>query len=126
MISFYPWIKSLHVGTVIFTGTFFLVRLIWMYRGSPRLHERWVGILPHVNDTLLLASGITMAVLLQQYPLAQPWLTAKLGALLFYIVLGSIGLKRGRTRRERLVAGLLALACLFYIIGVALTRSPTL
>jgi len=121
----YLWIKWTHVGTVAITGSLFLLRYLWMLRDSPQLQRRWVRILPHVNDTLLLVSGLAMALRLQQYPFTQPWLTAKLVALLAYIVLGSIALKRGRTRHGRALAGVLAIGCFGYIVAVALTRSAT-
>jgi uncharacterized membrane protein SirB2 len=90
---------------VTLTSGLFLLRYLWMLRGSPLLQRRWVRILPHVNDTLLLVSGLAMALRLQQSPFTQTWLTAKLVALLAYILLGSIALKRGRTRRRRALAG---------------------
>jgi uncharacterized membrane protein SirB2 len=77
-----------------------------------------------VNDSLLLAAGIGMAVMLRQYPLVDGWLTAKLLALLGYIGLGTIALKRGRTKRIRLLAFGGALLTLAYLVAVALTRSP--
>ena len=119
----YLWIKWTHVGTVTLTGCLFLLRYLWMLRGSPLLQRRWVRTLPHVNDTLLLISGLAMAQRLQQYPFTQTWLTAKLVALLAYIALGSIALKRGRTWRQRALAGVLAIGCFGYILAVALTRS---
>ena len=54
---------------------------------------------PHVNDTLLLTSGFGLAVMLGQYPCVNGWLTAKLVALIVYIVLGTVALKRGKTKR---------------------------
>ena len=78
---------------VAITLALFVLRGIWMMTASPRLHERWVRIVPHVNDTLLLTSGIILAVLLQQYPLVHGWLTAKFFALILYIVLGAYALK---------------------------------
>ena len=52
------------------------------------------------------------------------WLSAKFFALLSYIILGSIALKRGRTRRVRIWAGPAAFICYLYIISTALSRSP--
>ena len=52
------------------------------------------------------------------------WLTAKVVGLLFYIGLGTVALKRGRTRRARIAAWLAAQAVFFYIVAVALTRNP--
>jgi uncharacterized membrane protein SirB2 len=95
-----------------------------MIRGSPRLASRWVRIVPHVVDTLLLASAVALAVLLRQNPLVQPWLAAKLIALGAYIGLGTVALKRGRTPRIRIVAWIAAQAVFVYIVCVALTRNP--
>ena len=124
MAYFYPWLKQIHVSTVIVSGSLFLTRYIWMLRGSLQQRGRWVRVAPHVNDTILLCSGLAMARVIQQYPLLQDWLSAKFIALLCYIVLGSIALKRGRSRRIRLWAGVLAFACYLYIISSALSRSP--
>ena len=118
----YGLVKLIHVSTVAITLPLFVLRGIWMTADSPRLQARWVKILPHVNDTILLASGIGLAVLLRQYPFVNGWLTAKLLALLAYIVLGTIALKRGKTRPIRITAFLLALAVFAYLVAVALTH----
>jgi uncharacterized membrane protein SirB2 len=94
-----------------------------MIADSP-LQARWVRIVPHVNDTLLLASGIGLAVIIQQYPLADGWLTAKLAALLLYIVLGTVALKHGKTRCTRIAAWLGALAVFGYMLAVARAHDP--
>ena len=124
MVQFYPWLKDLHVATVILTGLLFVLRYYWMARERLADRGRWIGVLPHINDSLLLFSGIAMAVSIRQYPLTDAWLTAKLFALLAYIIIGSLALKRGSTRRIRLWAGLGALACYLYIVAVALSHSP--
>lgn len=93
-------------------------------RGSPLLSARWVKIVPHVIDTLLLASAVTMAVMIRQYPFVAPWITAKVLVLIAYIVLGTIALKRGKTKRVRIAAWIAAQLVFLYIVAVALTRSP--
>lgn len=120
----YLWLKQLHLATVAFTLAFFAIRFYWMlYR--PELEYRpWVRPLSVANDTLLLAAGLSMAIISGQYPFALPWLTAKLIALLAYIVLGAFALRRGPTRRVRILCGAAALACGGYILAVALTRHP--
>ncbi|MGA7180580.1 MAG: SirB2 family protein [Thiobacillaceae bacterium] len=120
----YSLLKHAHVTTVTITFVLFVTRGIWMLVESPRLQAKWVRILPHVNDAILLASGIGLAVLMGQYPLVNSWLTAKLLALIAYIVLGTIALKRGKTRSIRTTAFLMALAVFAYLIGVALTHNP--
>jgi uncharacterized membrane protein SirB2 len=98
------------------------LRGIWMMLDSTLLQQRWVKIAPHIIDTVLLASALTMVVWSGQYPFVQPWLTAKLLALLLYIVLGTIALKRGKTRTVRVAAYFGALATFGYIVAVALSR----
>lgn len=116
-------LKMIHLTTAAVSYTLFFVRGIWMINGSPRLSERWARIVPHVNDTLLLAAAIWMTILTHQYPGTHAWLTAKLAALLVYIGLGTVALKRGKTRRTRITAWLVAQAVFFYIVAVALTRN---
>ncbi|WP_157273579.1 SirB2 family protein [Thiobacillus denitrificans] len=120
----YLILKNLHLTTIVITLTLFVLRGAWMMAESPRIHARWVRIVPHVNDSLLLASGIGLAVLIQQYPLVHGWLTAKFFALILYIVLGTIAIKRGRTRSQRIGAWIAALLVFGYIVAVALTHDP--
>jgi uncharacterized membrane protein SirB2 len=121
----YYWIRQVHIATVIFSISFFALRYYWMLIRSQREKQRWVRILSVVNDTTLLIAGISLAMLSSQYPLVMPWLSAKLAGLLAYILLGTMALKRARTRPLRIISGLLALASAGYIVSVALTRSPT-
>jgi uncharacterized membrane protein SirB2 len=95
-----------------------------MLRDSSLLQQRWVKIAPHMVDTLLLASAIALAWQLGISPLSNPWLGAKIIALLFYIVIGAYALKRGRTKRIRLIAWLAAQLVFFYIVSVAVTHDP--
>ncbi len=120
----YTTLKMLHVGCVATSYALFVLRGLWMMLRPERLRRRWVRILPHVVDTVLLGSAVAMALMIRQYPFAAGWLTAKLLALLLYIVLGSVALRRGRTRMQRLAAWVAAQGMFFYIVAVALTRSP--
>jgi uncharacterized membrane protein SirB2 len=117
-------LKQLHLLTIAITLLLFVLRGIWMMAGSPRLQARWVRIVPHVNDTLLLASGIGLAAIIQQYPLVHGWLTAKLLALLAYIALGTVALRRGKTRAVRIAAWVAALVVFAYMLAVARAHDP--
>lgn len=121
-LMIYALIKLLHMSTAALSFSLFVLRGVWMLRAPQRLQQRWVRIAPHVIDTLLLGSAVTLAVWSRQYPVALDWLSAKLVALLVYIVLGMIALKRGRTRGVRLIAWLAALTVFGYIVAVARTR----
>jgi uncharacterized membrane protein SirB2 len=118
----YLSLKHFHMSCAALSGSLFLLRGAWMLRASPMLQQRWVRIAPHIVDTLLLASAIGLATWSHQYPGQQPWLTAKVAALLGYIVLGSIALKRGRTAGQRRAAFIAALLLFAYIVTVAITK----
>ena len=120
----YVALKQLHVACVILSYAGFVVRGIWMMRDSPLLAARWVRIAPHVNDTLLLATAIALAVMSGQYPLQQGWLTAKVIALVLYIALGMVALRPGHTRARRVAAWIAAQLVFLYIVAVAVARNP--
>jgi uncharacterized membrane protein SirB2 len=117
-------VKYLHLSCVLLSYTLFFLRGVWMLRAAPILQQRLVKVLPHVVDTVLLLSAITLAFQLSISPLSNPWLMAKIIALLLYIVLGTIALKRGKTRKVRLAAWLSAQLVFIYIVAVALTHNP--
>jgi len=117
-------LKHIHITCVALSYSLFFLRGIWMLRDSSLLHRRWVKIAPHMVDTLLLASAIALAWQIGISPLSNPWLGAKIIALLFYIVIGAFALKYGKTKRIRLLAWLAAQMAFFYIVGVAVTHNP--
>lgn len=93
------------------------------------LQQRWVKILPHINDTLLLISGIGLITLSHTYPFTpeQSWLTEKLFGVIIYILLGAIALgKRPRSQNVRWLAFVSALICFGVVVLLALTQSPLL
>ena len=120
----YYWIRQLHIATVVFNICFFSLRFYWMLYHPALVQKHWVRRLSQFNDTMLLTAGIAMAVMSRQYPFDAPWLTTKLLVLILYILLGTMALRLGRSRRERIVYGLLALLSAGYIVSVALSRTP--
>jgi uncharacterized membrane protein SirB2 len=121
----YPVVWALHVGCAALSIAGFGARGALMLADSPWLRARFVRIAPHVVDTVLLASAVWLAWFLGQVPFVNAWITAKVLALLAYVVLGAIALKRGRTRTIRSAAFAGALAAAAYIVAVALTRDAT-
>ena len=117
-------LKAAHVGSAILSISGFVLRGVWMLQDSPLLKARVTRILPHVVDTVLLVSAIALALRSAQYPFVHAWLSAKVLALLAYIVLGSVALKYGKTRRVRTLSFGLALLSFLYIVSVAITRNP--
>ena len=93
-----------------------------MLQNSPWLQRRFVKTAPHIIDTLLLGSGITLAVITQQNPLVHYWLLLKISLLLAYILLGSVALKYGRSKKQRKFAFGGAMLCIFMIVLLARHR----
>ncbi len=115
-------LKTIHVASVILSITGYVIRGVWMIRESPWLQNIWVRVLPHIIDTTLLVSAILLAWQIRRYPFVDGWLTAKVLALVAYIVIGAIGLKYGRTKKIRVTAWLVAIAIFLYVVLIALTR----
>jgi uncharacterized membrane protein SirB2 len=120
----YTTLKALHLTFIGLSLAGFLVRYFLAGYRPALLRQPLLRILPHVNDTLLFAAGIGLAILRHLSPLAVPWFGVKLLWLLGYIVAGSIALGRGRTPRQRRIACVLALFAFAQIVGCALRKSP--
>ncbi len=120
----YPWLKFLHIFLIVSTYALFFLRGTWSWNESPILQNRWVKTLPHVIDSLLLISAITLALAIHQYPFVDAWLTAKMIGLLLYIGFGFVALRNGIKRVIRISAWLAAQAIFFYIVLVAITHNP--
>lgn len=117
-------LKDLHVLFAGLTLLSFFTRGVWMLAGSPWLYARPVRIVPHVIDTLLFATAIGRMMQIHQYPGTTPWLTAKFVAVLVYIGLGEIALRRAHDRRVRAAAWVAALFVFAYIVLIAASHRP--
>jgi uncharacterized membrane protein SirB2 len=122
MDASYTSVKQLHVAAATLTIALFAVRIAWMIGSPEQLQRRWVKVIPHVIDTALLLSGAWLAWQLGTAAI-RGWLPTKLVALILYIALGMIALRRGRTRRLRIAAAAGAAVLFAYIVYVALTKS---
>jgi uncharacterized membrane protein SirB2 len=120
----YLLVKYIHVASVVLSVTGFFLRGILMFRSSPLLAARWIRVLPHVNDTILLTAALTLAAMSGQYPFVDNWVTAKVFGVIAYIILGSLALQVGRALVSRIACWLAAMAVFGWILSVALTRQP--
>ncbi|SOD42454.1 SirB2 family protein [Nitrosovibrio sp. Nv4] len=120
----YAALKMIHVTSVIISYLLFSLRSAWKMQGSAALQRRWIKVTPHVVDTVLLMSAIALAIRIQQDPLHDSWLGAKVVGLLVYIGLGMMALKFGKTRKTRISAWVAAQLVFLYIVLVAVTKNP--
>ena len=120
----YLAVKYVHVISVVLSLTGFFLRGILMMRDSPLLGVRWVRVLPHINDTVLLIAALSLAAMSGQYPFVVDWVTAKVFGIIAYIILGALALREASTRRSRIACWLASMAVFGWIVSVALTRQP--
>ncbi|MDA3131475.1 siroheme synthase [Atlantibacter hermannii] len=122
-------LKHVHILTAFLSVSLFILRYWWQYRGSAMSTKRWVRIVPHVNDTLLLVTGVALVMITHFYPFTPQgaWLTEKLFGVIIYIVLGFIALgRRPRSQQVRWIAFLLGLVVIYIVIKLATTKIPLL
>ena len=122
-------LKHVHILTAFLSVSLFILRYWWQYRGSAMSTKRWVRIVPHVNDTLLLGTGVALVLITHFYPFIPQgaWLTEKLFGVIIYIVLGFIALgRRPRSQQVRWIAFLLGLVVIYIVIKLATTKIPLL
>lgn len=116
-------IKLIHMSTAFISISLFMLRGFWVFRESPMMTKKWVKILPHVNDTVLLITAVFLTIGINQYPFTHDWLTAKFIVLFLYIGFGMFALKRAKELKNKVAFFILALLTFSYIVGVALTRT---
>lgn len=117
-------IKHLHMTFAVISIVGFFIRGILVLSSSPVMQKKWVRIVPHINDTLLLVSAFILAGMMGVYPIQSSWLTAKVVGLLVYIGLGFIVMRFGKTKWVQGSAWVLALITFAYIVSVAITKNP--
>ncbi len=124
MSEYYLALRHVHITCAILTIALFVLRGGLMIAESRWLQTLALRILPHVIDTVLLTTALMLASIVHQYPFVHGWLTVKVVLLVVYIILGSVAIKRGRTRRIRFAAFVAALATVGFIYTVARTHHP--
>lgn len=118
-------LKHSHISFVVLSYVLFVFRG-WLAVSGTYRPGKVTSIFVHGVDTLLLLLGISLAVLLQLNPLVTPWLLVKLLALVGYILIAAIWVRRGKTKKARLVGWVIAQVVFLYIVLVAITKNPLL
>jgi len=117
----YATLKIVHIASALLSICLFAWRWQLGLKNSQLLQRRWLVLLPRINDSVLLAAAIALVLLTGNYPFVAPWLTAKLLALLLYILLGSLALRAWHLSVRR-SAGVAAMATALYIVSVAISK----
>ena len=120
----YALIKAVHQGAVALSVAGFFARGAAALAGAGWVRSRLARTLPHIVDSVLLASALALAWMLRLTPGNAPWLMAKIVGLLAYIGLGVVALRPGRPMPVRAAAWVAALAVVGWIVSVALLKDP--
>jgi uncharacterized membrane protein SirB2 len=114
----YTLVKHLHLTAIGLSVLLFLLRFVLLSMQSPMLQKKWLKILPHIVDTVLIVSAVTLMILIQQYPFVDAWVTEKLLALLMYIFMVTLALKLAKTKSMRFI-GLIGAISWIAFAGIA-------
>jgi uncharacterized membrane protein SirB2 len=129
MLAYYLQVKMVHLLAVLCSGSLFFLRGLMVQAGPGTRTARWAMAAPlrfgsYAVDTVLLTAALMLVTMLPHAVFANGWLLAKLSLLVFYVVLGSLALKRGRrpvTRRICFIAALVIFGCM---LAIARTHHP--
>jgi uncharacterized membrane protein SirB2 len=124
MAEYYLALRHAHIALALLSVGLFMVRGSLVLARSPAQDTAWLKYPSYAIDTLLLTAALMLASVIHQYPFATDWLTMKVALLVVYVVLGSIALKRGRTRRARAIAFIAALLTVAFLFTVARAHHP--
>lgn len=119
----YLFVKYSHQIFVAITILLFNIRffLLWRHPEKP-LAGIWKA-MPHLNDTMLLFTGLWLMKITHFSPFNAPWLGMKILLLLVYIVLGMI-MMRSRPRSLKFyIVYVLAMSCVATIVFLAKTKT---
>lgn len=122
----YMLAKHLHLTAVFFSISLFVIRFFWLMRSSALMDKRWVKVFPHVIDTLLLISALSLCFMIQQYPVVNHWLSEKIVFVVLYIVLGMVALNNKHSKKMQWIAFVGAISCVLSIANIALFKQPIL
>ncbi|MDO6695561.1 SirB2 family protein [Aliiglaciecola sp. 3_MG-2023] len=114
--------KHLHLTAVALSIILFILRFVWLQRKSALLHKKWVKIVPHIVDTVLLVSAITLCFIVPFNPIQHPWLWQKILLVIAYIGLGFYVLKFANSTLKQWGGFALAIACLSLAANLAFSK----
>ena len=120
----YGTVKLVHQAAVVLSLAGFFVRGAASLAGAAWVAGRPARTLPHVVDTVLLVSALTLVWMLRFTLDTAPWLVSKVIGLFVYVGLGVVAMRPHRPLRVRAAAWLAALLTAGWIVSVALTKSP--
>ena len=113
-------IKLIHIVFVFMSFASFISRVTLLQLKPEVLQNKMVKIAPHIIDTLLLLSGITLVIHGNWLSGEYGWIISKIIVLILYIVFGVITMRT--TGSKRWLAFAASVGCFVYIFVVAISK----
>ena len=124
LLAYYPEIKSVHVHAALCSGALFALRGGAALAGA-RWPRYWLArYLSYGIDSVLLTAATMLFSMLPGAMFANGWLTTKLLLLVLYVVLGVLAMREKRSRMQRAVFYVAALATFAFMFGIARMHHP--
>ncbi len=113
-------LKLIHIVFVFSSFLSFNIRMI-LNQFQPRLlQNRILKTIPHIIDTALLVSGLSLVFLENWTAREHGWIISKFIVLIIYIVFGIIAMRSRGSKRWLAFAA--AIGCFAYIFSVAISK----
>lgn len=118
----YMTLKMLHMAAAYLTVILFVLRLALDAAGRPGWRQTPLRFIPHINDTILLVSAITLLFVIGYISAMPGWLIAKIVLLIGYIIAGVFALKTTLSKPVRIAAAVIALVQVLAIFHLAMAK----
>ncbi len=118
----YAGLKHSHMLFITISIVLFQLRFFLKSFNKPIVKP--LKIIPHINDTLLLLTGVSLAYQSSINPMEHNWLLAKIIALVFYIGFGTVALKSAGMKSK--LSYIIATLLFVFMVLTALKKQPFL
>ncbi|MRN39135.1 SirB family protein [Neisseria sp. N95_16] len=118
----YLIVKHSHMLFVAITILLFNLRFFLLWKNPQKPLGGLLKALPHLNDTMLLFTGLWLMKLTHFTPFNAPWLAVKIVLLLVYIGFGVAMMRSAPRSNKFYVTYLCAMACVATIVYMALFK----
>ena len=114
-------IKLIHLIFILTSLASFIARIALSVFKPGILKNKIIKIAPHIIDTVLLVSGITLVIQGNWLDGEFDWILSKLILLLIYIILGVMAMRFSDYKRWLAFTG--AIMCYIFIFLIAITKN---
>lgn len=118
----YLIVKYSHQIFVTITILVFNIRFFLLWKNPEKPLVGFWKALPHLNDTMLLFTGLWLMKITHFSPFNAPWLGTKILLLFAYIALGMVMFFNDTATTEIYTVYLLAMCCIACIVYLAKTK----